>query len=238
MSESVSLRASDGHTFSAYVARPAAQSIAGAPGDRSSSPELIAGLVIIQEIFGVNAHIRSVADGFAKDGFFAIAPAIFDRIQPGIELGYEGADLQTAMSLMPKLNADKSVLDIGAAIDYAAKETGKKVGVVGYCYGGSLAWLSATRLHPDAAVGYYGGQIGKYAAETPKCPVMLHFGRQDTHIPPAVAEAVHSAHPEVEIFWYDAGHAFICDARPSYNAAAAKEARERTLAFFKKHLAS
>jgi carboxymethylenebutenolidase len=224
MSETTTLRAPDGHTFSAYVARPAGESLAA--------------LIVIQEIFGVNAHIRSVADGFAKGGFFAVAPAIFDRIRPGIELGYEAADLQTAMSLMPKLDVEKSILDIGAAIDYAAKQTGKKVGVVGYCFGGSLAWLSATRLHPSAAVGYYGGQIGKYAAETPLCPVMLHFGRQDSHIPPSVAEAVHAANPEVEIFWYDAGHAFNCDARASYNAAAAKEARERTLAFFKMHLAS
>lgn len=222
MSVSATLHASDGHTLSAYVARPAGQPIAG--------------LVIIQEIFGVNAHIRSVADGYAKDGFLAVAPALFDRIEPGIELGYEGADVQTAMSLMPKLDAEKAVTDVAAAIEYAAKETGKEVGVVGYCWGGSIGWLAATRLHPNASVGYYGGQIGKYATEKPNCPVMLHFGRQDAHIPPAVAEAVHAANPEVEIYWYDAGHAFNCDARPSYNAAAAKEARERTLAFLKKHL--
>jgi len=223
VSESVTLHASDGQVLTACVARPA-----GKP---------VAGLVVIQEIFGVNAHIRSVAGGFAQDGFLAVAPALFDRIRPGIELGYEGADMQTAMSLIPKLDAAKAVADVAAAIDYAAKETGKKVGVVGYCFGGSIAWLAATRLHPDAAVGYYGGQIGKYAAETPNCPVMLHFGRQDAHIPPAVAEAVHAANPGVEIYWYDAGHAFNCDPRPSYNAAAAQLARERTLAFFKKHLA-
>ena len=224
MSASATLHASDRHTLSAYVARPAGQPLAG--------------LVIIQEIFGVNAHIRSVADGYAKDGFLAVAPALFDRIRPGIELGYEDADAQTAMNLMPKLDAEKAVIDVAAAIDYAAKETGKKVGVVGYCWGGSIAWLAATRLHPDASVGYYGGQIGKYAAEKPICPVMLHFGRQDAHIPPAVAEAVHAANPCVEIYWYDAGHAFNCDARPSYNAAAAKEARERTLSFLKTHLAA
>jgi carboxymethylenebutenolidase len=223
MSESIILHASDGHLLAAYVARPANQPIAG--------------LVIIQEIFGVNAHIRSVADGFANDGFLAVAPALFDRIKPGIELGYEGADVQTAMSLIPKIDVEKAVIDVAAAIDYAAEATGKKVGVVGYCFGGSIAWLAATRLHPAAAVGYYGGQIAKYAAETPNCPVMLHFGRQDTHIPPTVAEAVQAAHPAVEIYWYDAGHAFNCDARASYNAAAAQLARERTLAFFKKHLA-
>ena len=221
--QSTTLRAADGHQFKAYVARPAA-----AP---------IAALVVVQEIFGVNAHIRSVADGFARDGFLAVAPALFDRIQPGIELGYDGDDLQTAMSLIPRIDAEKAVIDVAATIDFAAKETGKKVGVIGYCFGGSIAWLAATRLHPDAAVGYYGGQIGKYADETPSCPVMLHFGRKDAHIPPSVAEAVHTAHPEVDIYWYDAGHAFNCDPRPSYNAAAATLARRRSLEFLKKHLA-
>ena len=222
MSESATLHAADGHQCQAYVARPAA-----AP---------IAGLVVIQEIFGVNAHIRSVADGFAKDGFLTVAPALFDRIQPGLELGYDGADLQKAMSLIPKIDIEKAVLDVAASIDVAANETGKKVGVIGHCFGGSVAWLAATRLHPSAAIGYYGGQIGKYTAETPTCPVMLHFGRQDAHIPPSVAEAVHAAHPDVEIFWYDAGHAFNCDARASYNAAAAQLARRRSLEFLKRHL--
>jgi carboxymethylenebutenolidase len=217
------LRAADGHGFSAYVAHPA-----GAP---------IAGLVVVQEIFGVNPHIRSVADGYAKDGFLVVAPALFDRIQPGIELGYEGADLQTAMSLIPKLDAEKALADIAAAYAYAAKTTGKKVGAVGYCWGGTLAWVTAARLHPAAAVGYYGGRIGNYVGEKPSAPVMLHFGKQDTHIPAEEVEKVHAAHPEVEIYWYDAGHGFNCDARSSYNAAAAKEARQRSLAFLKKHLA-
>jgi carboxymethylenebutenolidase len=223
MSDSVTLRASDGHSFSAYVARPAG--------------ELIAGLIVVQQIFGVNAHIRSVADGWARDGFLAVAPALFDRIQPGIELGYDPAEMQTAMSLFPKFDVDKSILDVAAAVDYAADATGKKVGVVGYCLGGTIAWLSATRLHPGAAIGYYGGRIGNYAGEEPNCPVMLHFGSQDTHIPAAEVEKVHTAHPEVEIFWYEAGHAFNCDPRPSYNAAAAKEARQRSLEFLKQHLA-
>jgi carboxymethylenebutenolidase len=224
MGDSVILHASDGHRLNSYVARPAGQPAAG--------------LVIVQEIFGVNAHIRSVADGYAKDGFFAIAPALFDRIRPGIELGYEGDDRQTAMSLAPKIGAENALIDVAAAIDFAVTTTGKKVGVVGFCFGGSIAWLAATRFHPSAAVGYYGGQIGKYAVETPDCPVMLHFGRQDAHIPPSVAEAVHAAHPSVEIHWYDAGHGFNCDARSSYHAAAANEARQRTLAFLKKQLAS
>ena len=223
MNKSVTLRAADGHSFSAYVAHPATDPIAG--------------LVVLQEIFGVNAHIRSVTDGWARDGFLAVAPALFDRIQPGIDLGYGPAGMQTAMSLFPKFDIDKAVLDIAAAVDYAAAATHKKVGVIGYCLGGTLAWLSATRLHPAAAVGYYAGRIGNYAAENPTCPVMFHFGSQDTHIPAADVEKVHTAHPEVEIFWYDAGHAFNCDPRPSYNAAAAKEARQRSLEFLKKHLA-
>lgn len=222
MSEFIKLRAMDGHELSAYVTLPAT--------------EPVAGLVVIQEIFGVNAHIRSVADGYAKDGFLVVAPALFDRVQPGVELGYEGPDAQTAMSLASNLHMENAVADVQAAIEYAASATGKNVGVVGYCFGGSLAWLCATRLRPKAAVGYYGGQIGKYAAERPSVPVMLHFGRQDAHIPPEVAEKVHVAHPEVEIYWYDAGHGFNCDARRSFNPAAAIEARERSLAFLKRYL--
>jgi len=223
MSEYVTLRAADGAELSAYVARPHADPIAG--------------LVVVQEIFGVNHHIRSVADGYARDGFLAVAPALFDRIQPGVELGYEGADMQTAMSFIPKLDIDKSLADVAAAIDYAAAATGKKVGVIGYCYGGTLAWLAATRHHPAVAVGYYGGRASNYAAETPNCPVMLHFGTQDAHIPASEVEKIQVAHPEVEIYWYDAGHGFNCDARSSYNAAAAIQARDRSLKFLKQHLA-
>jgi len=193
-------------------------------------------LVVVQEVFGVNAHIRSVADGYARDGFLAVAPALFDRIEPGIELSYEGADMQTAMSLIPKLDIDKALADVQAAIEFAASDAGKKVGVIGYCFGGTLAWLAATRLHPAVAVGYYGGRIGNYAGEQPQVPVMLHFGKQDTHILAAEVEKVHAAHPEVEIYWYDAGHGFNCDARASYSAAAAQEARVRSLEFLKKHL--
>lgn len=223
MGESVSLRAADGHKLSAYVARPAG--------------EPIAGLVVVQEIFGVNAHIRSVADGYAKDGFLAVAPALFDRIEPGIELGYEGADLQTARSLIPKLDFDKALADVAAALEFAASDTGKKVGVIGYCFGGTVAWLAATRLHPAVAVGYYAGRIGNFASEAPACPVMLHFGRQDAHIPPEEVEKVHTAHPEVQINWYDAGHGFNCDARESYNAGAAQDARQRSLEFLERNLA-
>jgi carboxymethylenebutenolidase len=223
MSDSVTLCAVDGHKLSAYVARPE-----GKP---------VAGLVVVQEVFGVNSHIRSVADGYAKDGFLTVAPALFDRIQPSIELGYEGADLQTAMSFIPKLDMEKSLADVAAAIEFAGSATGQKVGVIGYCFGGTLAWLAATRLHPAVAVGYYGGRIGNYAGETPTAPVMLHFGKQDTHIPAEEVEKVHAAHPELEIYWYHAAHGFNCDARASYSPSASQQARERSLNFLKKHLA-
>jgi carboxymethylenebutenolidase len=222
MGEHTTLKSADGHEFGAYVARP--------------EDEPIAGLVVIQEIFGVNAHIRSVADGYAKDGFVAVAPALFDRIERNVELGYEGVDVQKAMSFIPLLNVDNAVTDIAAALEFAKSASGKEAGVVGYCFGGTLAWLAATRLHPGAAVGYYGGRIGNYAAENPSAPVMLHFGKKDTHIPAAEVEKVHAAHREVEIFWYDAGHAFNCEPRPSYNPGAAHDARARSLSFLKKHL--
>lgn len=222
MGEHISLQAADGQELGAYVAHP----------DR----EPIAGLVVVQEIFGVNAHIRRVTDGWARDGFLAVAPALFDRIEPNVELGYEGADMQRAMSFIPRLNMDKSVLDVRAAVDYVAEATGKKVGVVGFCFGGTLAWLAATRMPVQAAVGYYGGRISQYAEEQPRCPVMLHFGRLDAHIPAEEVEKVHRAHPEVEIHWYEAGHGFNCDARASYSAEAAALARDRSLRFLKEHL--
>jgi len=137
------------------------------------------------------------------------------------------------MSFIPKLSVEKSLLDTKAAMEYAAGAAGKKVAVIGYCFGGTIAWLAATRLGASAAVGYYGGRISQYAEENPACPVMLHFGRLDTHIPAAEVEKVQAFHPEVEVFWYDAGHGFNCDPRASYNAAAAAEARERSLAFLK-----
>jgi carboxymethylenebutenolidase len=223
MSEHTTLKAEDGHQLDAYVARPAG--------------EPIAALVVLQEIFGVNAHIRSVADGYAKDGFLAVAPALFDRIERGVELKYEGEDMQKAMALSKKLNMDEMLKDTRAAIDYAQTQSGKKTGVIGYCLGGSIAWLCACRFKIDAAVGYYGGYIAQFAGEQPKCPVMLHFGKKDNHIPLEAVEKIRAAHPEVQIYLYDAGHGFNCDERASYDPESARIARERSLAFLKKHLA-
>ena len=224
MSETVRLKANDGHELDTYVSWP-------------SDPP-IAGLVVIQEAFGVNHHIRSVADGFAKDGFLAVAPALFDRIQPGVELGYDPADLQKGIALARQSNTADAVTDVAAALEYLRKQTARKCGVIGYCFGGTMAWLAAARLDPSAAVGYYGGHIAHFAHENPSCPVMLHFGTLDKHIPKADVDRVGIAHPDVQIYWYEADHGFNCDARASFDAAAAKQARERSLEFLRKHLAS
>jgi carboxymethylenebutenolidase len=222
MTEHTTLKAEDGHQLDAYVARP--------------SGEPVAALVVLQEIFGVNAHIRSVADSYAKDGFLAVAPALFDRIERGVDLKYEGEDMQKAIALSRKLNMDDMLKDTSAAIDYARTQSGKKTGVIGYCLGGSIAWLCACRFNIDAAVGYYGGYIPQFVGEQPKCPVMLHFGKKDNHIPLGAVDKIRAAHPDVRIYLYDAGHGFNCDARASYDPGSAKVARERSLAFLKKSL--
>lgn len=222
MGEHVKLKAKDGHELDAYVAAPA--------GDP------IAALVVVQEVFGVNAHIRSVADGYARDGFLAVAPALFDRAERGVELGYEGEDMQKAMALRKKLKLDNMIKDTAAAIEYARKRVGKKMGVIGYCLGGSIAWLAACRLNVDAAVGYYGGLISQHVTEQPRCPVMLHFGRKDQHITQEAVAKIKEAHPEVPVYLYDAGHGFNCDVRASYDTASAKLARERSLQFLKENL--
>jgi carboxymethylenebutenolidase len=229
MSEWIKLKTSDGVEMSAYVARPAG--------------EPIGALVLVQEIYGVNAHIRSVADGYAKDGFLVVAPAIFDRIERGLELSYSPEDMKRAFAIYPKLKPEETLLDVAAAYEWA-KKAGKGIGVIGYCYGGLISWLSATRgenlkMQPSCCVGYYAGGIGSVAKEEPSCPVMLHFGADDTHIGKDQIDAVRAAHPEVEIFVYEgAGHAFNREPDShSYNPGAAKVARERTLEFLKNNIA-
>ena len=161
---------------------------------------------------------------------------MFDRIERGVELGYEGADREKGIALARQANPDNAMKDIAAALDYLRGQGMKKCGTIGYCMGGTMSWLSATRLDPDAAVGYYAGRIGQFAEENPHCPVMLHFGKLDKHIPKEEIDKVQAAHPEVQVFWYDADHGFNCDARSAYDPAAAKLARERSLAFLKEHL--
>jgi carboxymethylenebutenolidase len=229
MGDWVKVKADDGFELGAYVATPA--------------QEPVGALVVIQEIFGVNKSIRKVVDDYAAEGFVAIAPALFDRFERNVELGYSPEDLQKAFQqFYPKLDPNVSLLDVAAAFHHV-KAAGKPVGVTGYCYGGLMTWLSAVRgetlkMQPDCAVGYYAGGIGKLAAEEPVCPVMLHFGADDDHIGKDQIDAVRTAHPDVEIYLYEgAGHAFANPDRPSYVAEAAKLADARTLEFLKKNLA-
>jgi carboxymethylenebutenolidase len=221
MGKMIELTASDGHKLAAYRADPA-----GKPRGA---------VVVIQEIFGVNSHIRSVADGYAADGYLAIAPAMYDRAQRGYETGYTQEDIQAGVAIMQKLSWDKTMLDVKAALE-AAKAAGK-VGIVGYCWGGTVAWVAAARVAGLAcAAPYYGGSIPNFIGEKPKCPVMFHFGEQDQSITLEQAKKVAAAHPEATAHYYPAGHGFNCDQRGSYNAASAKLARERTVEFFRKHI--
>jgi carboxymethylenebutenolidase len=193
------------------------------------------GIVVIQEIFGVNAHIRAVADRFAAEGYLAVAPAIFEHIEKGFDVGYDTKSRERGMAIMGKIDFEQVVRDVTAAIAVASE--GGKVGIVGYCFGGTVAWAAASRLKGlSAAVGYYGGRIIAMKEMKPGVPTMLHFGEKDQHIPVAGVREVAAAHPEVEVHLYPADHGFNCDHRESYDAPSAALAWERTLAFFKRHL--
>ena len=228
MGQFTSLTSADGFTFSAYVAKPE-----GTPRGA---------IVVLQEIFGVNSHIRAVADRFAAQGYLAVAPATFERVKTGVELGYTADDMSAGMALKSAVEAlpDTEVLqDIQAAIDHAAKLGGGKVGIIGFCWGGLLAWRSACLLKGlSAAVPYYGGGITSQTeiARQPQCPVMAHFGDRDHWIPMEGIEAFKQAHPDVAVHVYSADHGFNCDQRGSHEEAAATLARERTLAFLAEQL--
>lgn len=215
----ISLTASDGFKLGAWRADPA-----GKPKG---------GLVVIQEIFGVNHHIRAVCDRFAAQGYASVAPAIFDRYQPNFESGYTPAEIEVARQYIGKADMGKMLADTQAAID-SVKSAGK-VGIVGYCLGGSIAFLSSCRLNGlSCAIGYYGGMIAKNADEKPKVPTMLHFGETDQSIPMTDVEVVKKKRPDIETFVYPAGHGFSCDERASYHEASHKQALERTLGLLKK----
>ena len=222
MGEKLTLHAEDGGKLAAYRATPA-----GTPRG---------GLVVVQEIFGVNAHIRRVCDGFAADGYVALAPALFDRVEPGYETGYGQEDIERGRNVRQKLGWDPMVTDTRAAVE-ALRKTGLKVGVVGYCMGGSMAWLAATRIPGVAvAVGYYGGAVAEFADESPRCPVLLHFGETDASIPREHWDRIREAQPTIPMHIYPAAHGFNCDARGSYHEPSARLARERTLEFLRRHM--
>jgi carboxymethylenebutenolidase len=221
MGKVIELAAADGHKFSVYRADPA-----GKPRGA---------IVIVQEIFGVNGHMRRVADGFAAAGYLALSPALFDRTKRGVELGYDQPAIAAGRKLRDAVGDDGPLADIQATIDLAAKAG--KIAAIGYCWGGTLAYLAATRLTGIAgAVGYYGGGIAGAAAEKTRVPVMLHFGDSDQSIPLSDVDKVRAAHPEITTYVYKAGHGFNCDERGSYDAASAKTALDRTLAFLKEHI--
>jgi carboxymethylenebutenolidase len=218
MGHNVDLTASDGHRLSAYLAEPA------------KAPR--GGIVVIQEIFGVTRHIRDVVDQYAAAGYLAIAPAVFDRVEPNVDVPY--TDLQRAVGYMKAMDTDKVMLDLEAAI--ARVGTTGKIGVVGYCWGGTMAYVAAARLDVVAAVAYYGGSITHYLDEQPRVPVMFHFGEQDDHIPLAAIEAIRAAYPNGIYHLYPAGHGFNCTDRPSYEPGSSKLAFERSLEFLHKHV--
>ena len=221
MGKTITLTAADGHELEAYRA------------DAEGAPR--GGLVVIQEIFGVNGHIRDVCEGFAADGYAAIAPAVFDRVERGIELDYNDDGRVRGREVRAELDWEGPMADVEAAA--GALEPLGKVGVVGYCWGGSLAWLAACRLDVACAVGYYGGQIIGFNDENPRCPVILHFGDADASVPMDDVDAIRAAHADVPIHVYaDAAHGFNCDRRATYHAECAKTARARTLAFLAEHL--
>lgn len=222
MGSNIQIRAQDGFAFGAYQADPA--------GDPAGA------VVVIQEIFGVNPHIREVADGYAAAGYVAIAPQIFDRVERDVELGYQEADMVRGIELArQKLDPALALIDLQATIEQAGRFG--KVGVVGYCFGGLLSWRAACELDGvAAAVAYYGGGVTGEAERRPRCPVMMHFGDRDAHIPVTAVEAFSKAQPEVDVFIYPADHGFNCDHRASFDADSAAIARERTLEFFSERL--
>jgi carboxymethylenebutenolidase len=221
MGKWIDLKPADDFALTAYRADPA-----GTPRGA---------LVVAQEIFGVNSHIRSVCDGYAADGYVAIAPALFDRYERGVDIGYTPGDIARGRELKAKAKIDAALSDIAAARDAVA--AAGKVGVIGYCWGGYVAWMTASRLSGFAcSVPYYGGGMLEAVGEQPRCPVMAHFGERDAGIPVDGVKKFAAAHPEAQVFVYAADHGFNCDQRGSYDATAAKLARERTLAFLRQHV--
>jgi carboxymethylenebutenolidase len=228
MGSIIQLNAADGASIPAYVAQPGNTSQGCGCGD--------------PRIFGVNAHIREVADAYAKEGYLAIAPAMFHRVQANVELGYAEADMGVGMALKTaaeSLPAPGVLQDIQAAIDHVHKACGGKVGIVGYCWGGLLTWRAACLLDGlSAAAPYYGGGVTTEAesARQARVPVMAHFAEEDKWISMASVKAFAAAHPQAQVFTYAAHHGFNCNHRGAWQAEAAALAQQRTLDFFKSNL--
>lgn len=220
MGDTIELTASCGHKFQAYAA-----------GDASAKR----GLVVVQEIFGVNGHMRQISDHLASFGYRVVTPALFDRVERGVELGYDTAGRDKGLALRAAIEEAATMRDIEAA---AAVLSPRSTGIIGYCWGGTIAWWGATRSKSfKAAIGWYGGGIAASRTETPNCPVQLHFGAEDKGIPLEDVEAIRKSHPEMPVFVYPgAEHGFGCHDRPSFNPWANEVAEHRSLAFFAEHL--
>ncbi len=216
----MTLKSADGHSLQAYVA---------GPEDAEN------GVVVLQEIFGVNSHIRDVCEFYASKGYRVIAPALFDRIKPGIELGYTSDDINVGKDYKAKVSYEDALKDIEAAA--AALSAQKKIAIVGFCWGGTLTWMAACRSSLfSAASCWYGSGIAELRNEHPNCPVQMHFGEKDKSIPAADVQAIRDAQPQVDVCVYDADHGFGCDQRGSYDPFASELARTRTVEFFKANL--
>ena len=221
MGKTLTLTASDGHKLGAYRADP------------EGKPK--GGIVVIQEIFGVNHHIRSICDRVAAEGYAAISPALFDRVTPDYQTGYTPEDVAAAREIANQREWPKVLLDTQAAMD-VVKPLGP-LGIVGFCMGGTVAFLAATRLAGlSASVCFYGGQIVQFADEKPKCPTQMHFGERDAHIPLTDVETIRKKRPDCEIHIYPADHGFSCDERGSYEPESAKLAWQRMRDWFGKHI--
>jgi len=221
MGEFTTIMARDGHEFRAYLAAP--------PGVARGA------VVVIQEIFGVNSHIRAVTDSYAAEGYVAIAPSLFDRVRRGIELGYSPPEMDEGRGYVMQLKPEQTLKDVAAAM--AVVKHAGRIGMVGYCWGGRIAYVAASSDLPLAcAVVYYGGGITQILDRKPRCPVMYHFGERDKHITLDDVAKIKAAHPEGVFYIYPADHGFNCDQRPSYDAASAALARQRTLEFFEQYV--
>lgn len=222
MGQFIHCKAVDLHTLDVYLAEP-------------DTPAK-AGLIIIQEAFGVNHHIQSLCDAYAKEGYRVAAPALYDRIQKNVQLDYTRADLEHGMGLMNQLDFSKIFLDIEAVMNFLRSTDVEKIGMMGFCFGGTVTWRSAHHFNLDAAVCYYGGSIAQYAHEKPQGPVLLHFGEKDAYISLKDVENITTKNPDVLYHLYPADHGFNCDERGSFDASCAQQAKERTVDFLKRHL--
>ncbi len=209
----IQIKASDGHQFQAYSCKPKAQSKGS--------------ILLIQEIFGVNSHIQSVCERYASIGYQVLAPALFDRVEAGLELGYASGDVTRGREIRGQLGWDDALLDLKASLTHLPQP----VFSIGYCWGGSLSWLCATRLGVSASVCYYGGQISDFIDETPSCPVLMHFGETDDSIPMDNVARIRATHPQVTVHTYPAGHGFNCEQRGNFQPESADLALKRTVEF-------